>query len=128
MNMSIKETPIPVMDTGQQWTYRRAYQRLKEMQQDIDNIMKNNKELFNHLSEKENHDLFELRKRAAHETRTFIKKYKEVDDKIIDSEVVNQLLQVYHEYYVALVKLQRVGRTNGLSILLGKMHELSSLT
>jgi hypothetical protein len=73
---SIKEVPIPVMDTREQWTYRRAYQRIKEMQVNIDNIMKNNREHLKHLSEKENQDLLEFRKRVTHETRAFMKKYK----------------------------------------------------
>lgn len=126
---SIKEVSIPVMDTREQWTYSRLYQRIQEMQNDIDNIMKNNREHLKHLSEKENQDLLEFRKRSSRETRALMKKYKEIDDKeIIDSEEVNQLLEVYHEYYAALVKYLGVGQTNRLSILLGKLHELNSFT
>jgi hypothetical protein len=126
---SIKEVSMPVMDTREQWTYSRVYERIKEMQRDIDNIMKNNREHLQHLSEQERRDFLEIRKRAAHETRAFMKKYKEIDEKeIIDSEVVNQVLEVYQEYYAALEKCFGVGQTNGLSILLGKLHELRSFT
>jgi hypothetical protein len=126
---SIKEVSMPVMDTREQWTYSRVYNRMKEMQKDIDNIMKNNREHLKYLSEKERQDLFEIRKRAAHETRAFMKEYKEIDEKeIIDSEVVNQVLKVYQEYYAELGKYFEVGQTNRLSILLGKLRDLNSFT
>ena len=126
---SIKEVSMPVMDTREQWTYSRVYERVKEMQNDIDNIMKNNREHLKHLSENETRDLLEIRKRATHESRAFMKKYKEIDEKeIIDSEVVNQVLEVYQEYYALLGKYFGVGQTNRLTILLGKLHELSSFT
>ncbi len=126
---SIKEVSMPVMDTREQWTYSRVYNRMKEMQRDIDNIMKNNREHLKNLSEQERLDLFEIRKRAANETRAFLKQYAEIDEKqIIDSEVVNQVLKVYQEYYDLLGNYFGVGQTNRLSILLGKLRDLNSFT
>jgi hypothetical protein len=98
------------MYVRKQWTYRTAYKRMQEMQMDIDNIIKNNKERLDNL--KESLELNELRNKVTSETREFMEKYEEINDEI-DSEVVKKVLDLYMEYYAALVGYLGVGYTKG---------------
>ena len=94
------------------------------MQDDITNITKRNIQNFNQLSVEQRQDLLKCRERTSQISKTFKKQYENfAENEIIDSEVVNNVFEVYREYYAALEKY--FGHTNRLSILLGKLRELS---
>ena len=78
---------------------------MKEMQVDIDEIMKRNRTRHEHLSVREREDLLDWRKKTAEKTMALVKKYKHLDDtEIINSEEVNELLEEYRGYQAALDK------------------------
>lgn len=87
------------------WTKGTLFRRLKEMQFDVDSIMKNNSQKFDDLGADNKKDLFVVRKATAERTRTIMKQYRNSDDmEIIDSEVANDSLESYRAYYAALDK------------------------
>ncbi len=68
---------------------------------DIDQIIANNKKPLSL-------ELNQLRQRVTSETTEFMQKYQEINDEI-ESEVVDKVLNLYMEYYAALVGYLGVG-------------------